>query len=144
MNSLQTSNVDHIYIIDNDPVSRYITERLIKNECGRISLQSFDSCELALHVIQLQEQFHQKEYPQLIILGSELNEECSNRFLAALQQLKLTSLVYVMRDAEIDRFQSGPDNVAMIQGYLSKPVRRRSLSAIFDSYNQRVAGSTSA
>ncbi len=135
MNSPQTSGVNHIYIIDNDLVSQHITERLIKNEWGRISLLSFDSCEMAMRQIQSQEQYQSKEYPQLIILGSELNEACVTRFLKELKKQCFICLVYVMCAGDSNLYRPINLEKPEIKGYLSKPVRRRSLSAIFESFN---------
>lgn len=135
MNPPLTSGVNHIYIIDNDLVSQHITERLIKNEWGSISLLSFESCEMAMQRIQSQEDYYSKEYPQLIILGSELNEACVTRFLNELKKQRFNCLVYAMCPGDPNLYRSINIEKPEIKGYLSKPIRRRSLSAIFESFN---------
>ena len=128
-----------LYVIDEDEVSRNMIERLVKNEHGCTILKTFSSCEAGYRYLMLQKNFSLKEYPDVILLSTNLSTHCITRFLSEVEKmsfdLKKEIHVHLLREPN----EANPDyvNNSSIESSIEKPISPNAIFRIIGDVQER-------
>lgn len=119
----------HVYLIDDDDIILYLSNRLLSKEtfCSRTS--SFSDAEAALRVLKA----HQADsalLPDLILLDLNMPGMSGWQFLDAFRQLNLQIPVWILTSS-IDPYDKKlSETYREVKGFLLKPLRKPNLDTM--------------
>ena len=127
--------IDTIFIIDDDRLSNFLVEKIIRHLLPFVTIQSYIKPRFAL--ITLEEIIEKKEkFPDVIFL--DLNMPVLNGwdFLKELQKFPKQALanckIYILSSSIIESDIARSRSFTIISDFISKPLSHEKLSEIFE------------
>ncbi|MGV3538215.1 MAG: response regulator [Rufibacter sp.] len=126
------------YLIDDDPISLFLTEQLIKLEGIPTEIKSYASGEKALHSLI---QTIPQEVPAVIFLDLEMPVLSGWEFLDALvpsfQQLEGRCQVFILTSSLFEADAERCKNYLLVAGFLHKPIKKEDIKMVFSQILQK-------
>jgi len=116
------NSVKIIYLVESNVDFKNRTERLIKNIWGTTTVKLFNSCIEAYNFMENQQQFSNKEYPDLVFLGEGSSEKCINNFLNYCSNSSNKTLIYLLLNPLNPLTDTVLNQKEKITGILEKPI----------------------
>lgn len=114
-----------VVIIDDDPISTFVTEKLIeKNVAEPVKFFKFTNARKALTELQ-------KISPNYLFLDLNMPEMNGWDFLDSLNGENKNTAIYILSSSVDERDINRASDYKMVKDYISKPLIKQSISSIF-------------